>query len=268
MAQPQIHFRDTGTGPSVVCLHSNASQSSQWRELTDTLAPRFRVLSPDAYGSGKSPNWPSDQVITLADEVAFMAPVLATAGERFSLVGHSYGAAVALRTALTLPQRVQAMALYEPTLFSLLDAATPPPNAADGIRQAVQASVQALQADAPEEAARHFIDYWMGAGSWAQMPEARKPAIAAATRHVRRWGHALMTEPTPLAAFSQLQIPVLYMVGGRSPASAQAVAELLTATLPQVEVVRFEGLGHMAPLTHAAQVNAVVADFLHRHVRP
>lgn len=268
MAQTPIYFRDTGTGPSVVCLHSNASQSSQWRELTETLAPRFRVLAPDAYGSGKSPDWPSDQVITLADEVDFMAPVLATAGARFNLVGHSYGAAVALRTALTHPGRVQAMALYEPTLFSLLDAASPSPNAADGIRQAVQASVRALQADLTHEAARHFIDYWMGEGSWAQMPEARKPAIAASTRNVRRWGHALMTEPTPLAAFAQLQIPVLYMVGNRSPASAQAVADLLCTTLPQVQVVRFESLGHMAPLTHPAQVNAVVADFLDRHGRP
>ena len=44
------------------------------------------------------------------------------------LVGHSYGAAVALIAALACPERVRALVLYEPTLFSLVDADAPPPN--------------------------------------------------------------------------------------------------------------------------------------------
>src|SRR5688572_28713969 len=90
------HFRDAGTGPGVVCIHSNASSSAQWRGLMDLLAPRFRVLAPDSYGSGQSPEWPSDREITLRDEVALIEPVLALAGSPLALVGHSFGAAVAL----------------------------------------------------------------------------------------------------------------------------------------------------------------------------
>ena len=48
-------FREVGSGPGVVCLHSNASSSSQWRALMETLAPRFHVLAADSYGVGKSP---------------------------------------------------------------------------------------------------------------------------------------------------------------------------------------------------------------------
>jgi pimeloyl-ACP methyl ester carboxylesterase len=99
----------------------------------ESLAPRFRVAAPDLYGSGKSADWPSDRTIQLKDEVAFIEPVLPT-GDSFSIVGHSHGAAVGLMLALAYPQRVRALALYEPTLFSLLDAESPPPNAADGIR--------------------------------------------------------------------------------------------------------------------------------------
>ena len=51
-------------------------------------------------------------------------PVLTRAGSPLALVGHSYGAAVALIAALATPGRVRAMALYEPTLFALLDAET------------------------------------------------------------------------------------------------------------------------------------------------
>lgn len=107
---------------------------------------KFRVLAPDSYGCGKSPEWPSDRVIQLRDEAALIEPVLQSAGSPLALVGHSYGAAVALIAALANPGRVRAMALYEPTLFALLDAEVPPPNEADGIRNAVAAAGAALDA--------------------------------------------------------------------------------------------------------------------------
>lgn len=256
--------REAGTGPGVVCIHSNASTSSQWRALMDLLSPRFQVLAPDSYGSGKSPQWPSDQVIRLRDEVEFIEPVLARAGSPLTLVGHSYGAAVALRAALERPGRVCAMALYEPTLFALVDAHAPPPNHADGIRDAVAAAAAALDAGNTDDAARHFIDYWIGAGSWNATPTERKPPIAASVVNVRRWAHALFTEPTPLAAFRELDIPVLYMVGKRSTPSAHGVASLLISALPRVELVEFDDLGHMGPLTHPQQVNEAIAAFLDR----
>ena len=55
MPNPLPFCREAGAGPGVVCLHSNASSSSQWRELLDTLAPRCHVLAPDSYGAGKGP---------------------------------------------------------------------------------------------------------------------------------------------------------------------------------------------------------------------
>ena len=54
------------------------------------------------------------------------------------------------------------MALYEPTLFALLDAETPAPNEAEGIRNAVADASAALDAGNPDAAAERFIDYWMG----------------------------------------------------------------------------------------------------------
>jgi pimeloyl-ACP methyl ester carboxylesterase len=257
--------REAGTGPGVVCLHSNASTSGQWRALMDHLAPRFHVFAPDSYDSGKSPAWPSDRIISLLDEVALITPVLARAGSPCMLVGHSYGAAVALMTALVAPGRVKALALYEPTLFSLLDAESPPPNEADDIRRAVAHSSDALDAGDTDAAARHFIDYWMGEGAWARTPEARKPPIAESVKNVRRWSHALMREPTPLAAFRALDVPVLYMTGRQSTRSAHGVARLLTAALPQIEVVTFDSLGHMGPITHPDVVNPVIERFLQQH---
>ena len=129
-------------------------------------------------------------------------PFVRDAGSPLTLVGHSYGAAVALRAALDRPERVRAMVLYEPTLFSLVDAEAPPPNATAGIRQAV--------ADA---------------------------SLA-------------------------LDVPVMFLLGEKTTASARGVARLLVTALPRVEVLEFEELGHMGPVTHPERVNAAIARFL------
>jgi pimeloyl-ACP methyl ester carboxylesterase len=228
------------------------------------LAPRRRVLAVDSYGAGVSPAWPGHRPIRLRDEVALLEPVLERAGARYALVGHSYGAAVAMVAAAAQPGRVRALALYEPTLFSLLDRASPPPNDSDGIRFAVAEAAAAVAAGEPDRAAACFIDFWSGDGTWARMPEARRVPIRASIVHVGAWGSALFTEPTPLAAFAALRVPVLLMVGTSSPPSGRGVARLLARVLPQVELVELPGLGHMGPVTHPDVVNGVIADFLDR----
>jgi pimeloyl-ACP methyl ester carboxylesterase len=264
MFPPAPYVREAGTGPGVVCTHANASTSSQWRTLMDRLAPKFHVFAPDSYCAGQSPEWHSDRVIRLRDEVQLIEPVLAAAGSPLVLVGHSYGAAVSLVAALEQPQRVRAMALYEPTWFALIDADRPPPNDADGIREVIADATPALDAGNVDAAAQRFIDYWMGAGSWGQMPAQRKPPVAASCINLRRWAHALMTEPAPLEDFKKLTMPVLYMTGRRSPTSAHGVARLLTSVLPHVELLEFEKLGHMGPITHPDVVNEAIAGFLER----
>lgn len=253
--------REAGRGPGVVCLHANASSSAQWRSLIELLSPRLRVFAPDLYDCG-GPCWPSERVIALGDEAAFIEPVLRQAGQPLTLVGHSYGAALALVIAAANPGRVKAIAVYEPTLFSLLDAEKPAPNDADGIREAVRDAGMSLDEGYPEVAAERFVDYWMGDGGFRRMPEGTRRAVAAAMTNVRRWAHALFTEATPLQAFANLDVPVLYMTGGRSPASARGVTRLLTKALPRVKQVEFADLGHMAPLTHPERVNGAIRDFL------
>ena len=265
MPLPAPFFREAGAGPGVVCLHSNASNCGQWRALMDELAPRFHVLAADSYGAGKSPPWPSDRTLWLRDEAQLLEPVFAAARAPFSLVGHSYGAAIAMVAAVAQPQRVRSLVLYEPTLFSLVDAQSPPPNDADGIRNAVARSSVALDAGDAGRAAEAFIDFWMGEGSWAGMPEPRKVPIAASIGNVRQWARVLTREPTSLQQFAQLDIPVLYLTGHDSPASSLSVARLLTAVLPRVEVIEFEGLGHMGPITHPQVVNPAIAGFLERN---
>ena len=151
MTQVVPFFKEAGSGPTVLCLHSNASHSGQWRGLMDQLSDRFRVVAVDSYGSGRTAEWPSDRVIRLADEVELLQPLLDSISGPLYLVGHSYGAAVALKAALLHPGRFAGLALYEPTFFALVDRITP--RDVDGIRNAVSAGAERLDADDGEGAA-------------------------------------------------------------------------------------------------------------------
>ena len=262
MSIPAPYFREAGAGTGVVCLHSNASVSAQWIPLMERLAPGYHVLAADSFGAGRSPAWPVDRTVTLQDEVALLEPVFARAGEPFWLVGHSYGAAIALIAALSRPESLHGLILYEPVLFGLVEQAHPGDSALQGILDAVVDAGAAIDAGNPAAAGERFIDYWMGDGAWKKFPPARQGAVAASMANVRGWGRALTEDRTPLDAFRTLDVPVLYMVGGKSPASSRAVATLLQSVLPRVTTIGFPDLGHMGPVTNALQVNEAITSFI------
>jgi pimeloyl-ACP methyl ester carboxylesterase len=265
MPRPAPYFLEAGAGPGVICMHANASTSSQWRALMARLSSRYRVFAPDSLGAGRSPAWPSEAVVSLRDEVELLEPVFAAAGDPFFLVGHSYGAAVALMSALAHPGRIRAIAVYEPTLFALLEEEAPGQDAANGIRAVAADAAAAIDAGDYAGAARRFVDYWTGPGSWSRMPPARQAPVAASMNNIAGRARALFSEPTPLQAFGALRVPVLYLLGAQSPASTRGVARLLTRTLARVTVKEFAELGHMGPVTHPEVVNEAVAEFFERH---
>lgn len=230
----------------------------------DHLAARFRTIAVDLYGYGQSPAWPDDRPLSLADEAALLEPVFAAAGDRFHMIGHSYGGAVALKAALVRPARLRSLILFEPVLFAILIAEDPNQPAAREIAAVRDDTVAAVERGDLDAAGGRFVDYWMGAGAWAEMPESRRRAVASAMRKVKAEWRAAFTEPTPLSAFAALDVPTLCIMGSGSPASTRGVARLLTKTLPSVTTVGIDGVGHMAPVTHPDRVNAVIAAHLER----
>jgi pimeloyl-ACP methyl ester carboxylesterase len=265
MDSPVPFFREQGAGTGVVCLHSNASTSSQWRSLADLLSQRFHVIAVDGYGAGRSPDWPAGAAARLHEEVRLLAAVLDRAGDSFHLLGHSYGGAVAMKLALACSHRVRSVVVYEPTLFHLVVRGDPMDSPAQGIWQAASDAAAAVDGGDSHAGARRFIDFWMGSGAWDAMPAARQEAVAGSMRHVRRWRDALFAETEPRSAFARLEVPVLCMAGDHSPESSLSVAGVLADTLPRVTFARQPGLGHMGPITHPERVNAQIAEFLARH---
>jgi pimeloyl-ACP methyl ester carboxylesterase len=250
---------------SIVCIHASASSGRQWRALADRLAGRYRVLTPDLYSSGGSPQWPDDRPLAVADEVALLEPAFAAAAEPdgapFHLVGHSYGGVVALHAALADPARVRSLVLFEPVLFGLLlanlDAA-----AAREILAVRDDTAAAVERGAPDAAGERFLDYWMGPGTWARLPDARRESSARAMPGVRSQFTAIFGEPRPVADYAALAVPTLLLTGTASPVASREVARMLAKTLPNLTTVELDGVGHMAPVTHPDVVNDAIEAYL------
>jgi pimeloyl-ACP methyl ester carboxylesterase len=262
MAPARAYVREAGVGPAVVCIHASASSSAQWRPLTDRLVSRYRTLAVDLYGCGRSPRWPDERALSLADEVALLEPVLAEAGDRFHLIGHSYGGAVALKAALADPGRLRSLVVYEPVLFSVLLAEDATQPAAREIVAVRDDTIAAMEGGNPRASGARFLDYWMGAGTWAGMPEPRREGVATAMGSVAAEWHAAFTEPTPLSAFASLDVPTLCLTGSDSPGASQEVTRLLAKVLPRVTEVEIAGVGHMGPVTHPERINALIERHL------
>lgn len=267
MNLPSPFFQEQGHGEGVLCLHSNASTSSQWRQLSDLLSDRFHVVAADGCGAGKSPDWPPSTEATLDAEVNFLAPVMQATGEQFHVVGHSYGAAVAMQLAARYPERVLSVVVYEPTLFYLVAGDDPSESPAAGIWQASSDAAALVQSGNNAAAAERFVNFWMADGSWREMPGKRQDMVARSVRNVGRWRDTTFAPGSPAAVLASLHMPVLLMWGDRSPESSQSVARLLGASLRDVKSAPQPGLGHMGPITDPERVNAQIASFLDLHRR-
>ena len=109
MTSIQAHVRSAGAGPTVLLLHSSGSSGRQWQPLMEQLAGRMHCVAVDLYGHGGTADWPHERPLTLDDEVDLLVPLLERHGS-VHLVGHSYGGAVALKTATRHPDRVLSVA--------------------------------------------------------------------------------------------------------------------------------------------------------------
>ncbi|MBI5716205.1 MAG: alpha/beta hydrolase [Burkholderiales bacterium] len=275
--------------PLVIALHASGSSARQWRALAARLEPQgataaravtgYRVLAVDLHDHGVGPAWTtggaSRAPLTLEDEAALVAPLLAEAGRVSDgggahLVGHSYGGAVALKVACQHPQHVRSLVLYEPVVFRLL-LDDPASHAETHEVLAVAAEMQSrLERDDSDGAARHFVDYWSGSGSWQEMPEGARAAVALRMPIVMQHFGALLNERQQVAAlqrFGQLAVPTLVLSGERTVATARRIASRLRTLLAGAVHETLPGLGHMGPVTHAELVAERIAVHLQAPAR-
>ncbi len=117
-----VHYKMAGSGrPALILLHGFAASTFSWREVIGPMSEWGTVVAFDRPGfglterplqwTGRSPYSPEaqpDLMVGLMDALGI---------ERAVMVGNSAGGTVALLTALTYPERVEALVLVDPAVY-------------------------------------------------------------------------------------------------------------------------------------------------------
>ena len=110
----KTNYLEEGNGKPVVFIHGSGpgvTAYANWRLVMPGLAPHYRVLAPDMVGFGytERPDGVTYNVQTWADQVIGFMDALSV--QTASLVGNSFGGAIALRLVTQHPERVDKIIL-------------------------------------------------------------------------------------------------------------------------------------------------------------
>ncbi len=254
----RFHVQELGAGPPVVMLHGLliGSLASWYFTAAPALAQHHRVRLYDLRGHGRSARARTGYDLrTMASDLDALTRDLG----RFDLVGHSWGALVALRFALDQPARVRRLALVEAPL---------PPSRAGEIAAffgdaAAPAPAEPSASPGPDLPAR-ILD---------ALPASLRDAVASGRRQAQRLLESLrhLVFETSLLAdlhaepdladaeLATLRPPLLCVYGDRSV--CRPAGERLARTVPAARLVVLPG-GHYLHLDARAELTAALAEHL------
>jgi pimeloyl-ACP methyl ester carboxylesterase len=245
-----IAWREAGKGPPVLLIHGVGLNADAWEPQIATLSLRRRVVAIDLPGHGQSDLLPDGA--DLGDYVATVAVLIAGLGiSPIPVVGHSFGALIALGLALDHQEKVAALvalnAVYcrDPVARSAVELRA---------KQMTGRNVDALGPVArwyPEDPngmlARHTAD----------MLHAVDPkGYAAAYRVFATADHVYE------GRLSSLACRALFMTGVSDPNSTPVMSARMAREAPYGRTVALPGARHMMHLTHPAETTNTIAAFI------
>lgn len=234
----RIGFERSGEGPPLVLVHGTSADRTRWAGVLPAFAERFTVYAVDRRGRGLSVEVAE---YALEREYEDIAAVADSIGGQVAVLGHSFGALVALEAALR-SQAIARLVLYEPPCH------TEEPLYPEGSRERLEAFLAAGDRDG---ALAMFFREVVGATEEQLAALRSAPSwqgrIAAAHTVPREFADGdYEFEP---ARFGSLTIPVVFLQGTESPLSLRLPTDLMHAALPSSSIVTIPGEAHIAMTT-------------------
>ncbi|HEX3512313.1 MAG TPA: alpha/beta hydrolase [Solirubrobacteraceae bacterium] len=229
---PRLEMEVRGSGPRVVLIHGSVIGVRTFAHQA-SLADTYEVVLADRPGFGASP--PIERGDFEAE-----APLFASLlGDGAHLVGHSYGAVIALYAAALAPRSVRSLVISEPGCLAVA--------AGDPAVDAQIAGGMMLYARAEQLTARDFLlAFRGGAGSTHATPPELEGELLAGAELLRRERPPWEAEPD-FGVLARAPFPKLVISGGHSQVF-EAVCDQVAARLGGERAV-IPGRGHSVPAT-------------------
>jgi pimeloyl-[acyl-carrier protein] methyl ester esterase len=257
-----LHVQISGRprGRDLVLLHGWAANLGVWKEFTRALSPKFRIISLDLPGHGKS-DW-DPEANTPAAQTWRVHETLAPITERYSLIGWSFGGQFALDLAAAMPAAIENLVLVNASPRFLAAPGWPYGTAAVLLRR--------LEERLARDRGR-AVDEFMSL-QVRGMPPRTAARVLKKLRTVHRThgvGHyeALTNGLERLkngdlrAALTQVRVPTL-VIGGSHDRIIHPSASRALAALAGGRYVEFKQAAHVPFLSHPKRFAQLVEEFV------
>jgi 2-hydroxy-6-oxo-octa-2,4-dienoate hydrolase len=258
------NYLTAGDGPPVVLVHGSGpgvSAYANWRLLIPQLAQRYTVYALDMVGFGFTdrPDGVDYTIKTWTDQLLGFLDALGL--DRVSLVGNSFGGAVALRTAAEHPDRIDHLVLMGSV----------------GVPFPITEGLDAVWGYEPSfENMRAIMDYFAYSRDLVndELAEVRYQASIQPGFHEsysamfpaprQRWVDAMVTPDEAIAAITA---PTLVVHGREDRVIPLANSYRLLELVPHAQLHVFGHCGHWSQIEWADEFAGLVADFLTQPAR-
>jgi 3-oxoadipate enol-lactonase len=255
----RIHYEVTGKSGAtpVLMIQGLGASKNAWNLQRIAMATRFRIISFDNRGAGRSDK--PTEPFTLEQMADDALEVLDAAGiETAHVVGASMGGVISQIVAVKYPHRVRSLTL-------VCTACRNHP-----WRQ------ELLQSWAKTAADKGMIEVGKEAAQWVMSPRSFRRLVPAFTwmgplaalrpRHsfVSQIDAILNTREDLVDQLSTITAPTMVIVGNQDILTPRGDSEEIAERIPNAELVVISGAAHGLMMEHSSTFNRILIEFLQR----
>jgi pimeloyl-ACP methyl ester carboxylesterase len=247
LAAADLDVERIGSGPPVLLVHGSIVDAGRTWRLQRELAERWTLLIPNRPGFGSSPP-------LARGDFDLEAPLIAELlGDGAHLIGHSYGAVIALLAAAIRPQAVHSLIVSEPGLLTLA--------AGDPVADAMITHGEQMYRAGPTMAPAEFLrQFRAGVHSAHETPDVLPDWLEHGATLAANERPPWEAEP-PLAELAGAPFGKLVISGGHSPVFEAVCDNLAEAIGAERRIL--PGRQHTIP-TLGATYNGCIEEFMSR----
>lgn len=245
-----VHYEVFGRGRPVLFLHGWLGSWRYWYPTIEVVSEHFRTYSFDFWGFGDSRRKQTQESIqAYSDQVIRFLDALGI--DRVMVVGHSMGGMVALKTALSYPERISRVA----TVGAPIDG--------DSLSWLLKLTDRPFFADAFARLPwlrRYLFGFFLGETSDPAVSEMIDDSVKSSANTLR-YAVSSMWRTDLRPELPRLRVPTLIVHGGRDDIVNPNQADLFE-NVPMAQVVMMPRIRHFPFLDEAEIFNDVLVRFL------
>lgn len=259
----EFYFEVQGVGQPLLFLHAGVGDSGMWDQQFDTFAQTYQVIRCDLRGFGQSRLMPGN--FAHYEDVAALLHTLQVGP--VTLIGASFGGAVAVDIALAHPDLVTGLILAGPAVGGY--SFTSPEMLAFFEEEETALAQGDIQA-ATESNLKMWVD------GWNRAPEQVNPEVRERVRIMqdRIFAHEHPEDsneeelvPPAYERLATIPLPTCIMVGAHDVAEFQSLAASVAQSIRGTQLTTIAHAAHLPNMEQADIFNQHVQAFLNEQLR-